>query len=366
MRNITCSFLSTSTSYEIEIDNSFFYLYRFLNSLKSTFVIITDETVAKLYGNELYHLLLDKGLRVFLFTFPAGEESKNGKIKEFLENQMFAQGLGKDTCVIALGGGVVTDLAGFIASTYCRGISFIVVPTTLLGMVDASIGGKNGINVSYGKNLLGTIYQPKKVIINISTLKTLPKNELRNGITEMIKHGLIADKNYYDYLEKESQNLLELNSSSIKTAIFESCRIKKEIVEQDENENGKRRLLNFGHTIGHAIEKLSNYKISHGEAVAIGIVIESHISMQLKQLPENSFNRILKIFETYDLPLKLPQFSVDEILSAMTLDKKSLDGKPRFVLLKEIGECLSFNLNYCTHIDEELIKKALHFLERLF
>ena len=165
-----------------------------------------------------------------------------------MENQLFEKGLGRDTCVIALGGGVVTDMAGYVAATYCRGIPLVMIPTSLLGMVDASIGGKTGVNVSYGKNMLGCIYQPKKVFIDLFTLKTLPKKELTNGVVEMIKHGLIADDNLFEYLEKHSDQLLALDFSFLEKAIFESCRIKKEIVEQDEKENGKRHLLNFGHT----------------------------------------------------------------------------------------------------------------------
>lgn len=238
-----------------------------------------------------------------------------------------------------------------------------MAPTSLLGMVDASIGGKTGVNVPYGKNLLGCIHQPKKVVIDTSTLQSLPQKELSSGVVEMIKHGIIADLMLFIYLENHSQQILELDSSVLEKSIFESCRIKMEIVEQDEKENGIRRLLNFGHTIGHALELLSNYSMAHGEAVAIGMLVESHLAVQLGLIQMSTLERIKKILIDYKLPLHLPSgFSIKPMLDAMTLDKKSLKGLPRFVIIDAIGSCQNFGSAYCTHVEEYLIKKALEWI----
>jgi 3-dehydroquinate synthase len=361
MKKLICNIPSGSDQYEIEIGNELLHAqYSYLKSLASRFAIISDHTVASLYGDHLREQLSSAGLEVHLFSFPNGEQHKTRATKECLENQLFEKGLGRDTGVIALGGGVVTDMAGYLASTYCRGVPLIMFPTSLLGMVDASIGGKTSVNVPYGKNMLGCIYQPKKVVIDLSTLKSLPKKEIVNGFVEVIKHGLIADRPLFEDLEKYSNQLLGLDSEKLKKVIFESCRIKKEIVEQDEKEKGKRHLLNFGHTIGHALEHLTDYALSHGEAVAIGIVVESYLALQLGKLDQSSFDRIKKILFQYGLPLQLPsRFPVPTLLEAMAQDKKSLKGQPRFVMINAIGSTLSFGNNYCTHVEEPLLKNAL-------
>ncbi len=358
---LTCSVMGAKESYDIEIiHDALRNQAEYLSTLALRFAIIADDTVAELYGKPLINAFSNSGLEIHLFTFSAGEQYKTRETKELLENQLFEKGLGRDTCIIALGGGVTTDLAGYLAATYCRGLPLVMIPTSLLGMVDASIGGKTGVNVPYGKNLLGCIYQPKKVIIDTSTLQSLPQNELSNGVVEMIKHGLIADKNLFEYLESHCHLLLGLDSEALEKSIFESCRIKKEIVEEDEKENGKRRLLNFGHTIGHALERLSQYSLAHGEAVAIGILVESHLAMQLGFLSMDDLARIKKIFMDYKLPLQFPsQFSIESILEAMALDKKSLRGLPRFVIIDAIGSCQSYGSNFCTHVEEALIRNAL-------
>lgn len=363
-QKLICHIPSSSYQYEIEISSGLLDSQaHYLNSLASKFAIITDDKIASLYGERLQESLAAAGLEVHLFSFPSGEQYKTRDTKELLENQLFEKGLGRDTCVIALGGGVVTDIGGYIAATYCRGIPLVMIPTSLLGMVDASIGGKMGVNVPYGKNLLGCVYQPKKVLIDLSTLKSLPKKELANGVVEMIKHGLIADYKLFETLEKDHLKILALDPIVLEKVIFESCRIKKEIVEQDEKENGKRRLLNFGHTIGHALERLTHYSLSHGEAVAIGLLVESYFAVKLGRLDQKSFDRIKNILLQYGLPLQLPsQFPVQTILEAMALDKKSLKGQPRFVMIDAIGSSLAFDSSYCTHIEESLIINALHWM----
>lgn len=363
-RTLICTIPNSSGQYEIEIGNNLIHLQtQYLSSLAARCVILTDDNIAPLYGKLLHDSLSSSGLQTYLFSFSHGEQYKTRATKEFLENQMFEKGLGRDTCVIALGGGVTTDIAGYISATYCRGIPLVMIPTSLLGMVDASIGGKTGVNVPYGKNMIGCIYPPKKVVIDLATLKSLPKKELVNGIVEMIKHGLIADLKVFEDLERHSDQLLALNSKVLEQMIFDSCCIKKEIVEQDEKETGKRRLLNFGHTVGHALELLTHYSLTHGEAVAIGILVESYLSLKLGILDKKSFDRVENILVKYGLPLQLPQlFPIQTILDAMALDKKSLKGQPRFVIIEAIGSPLPYDSHYCTLIDKTLMKSALQWM----
>lgn len=363
-KKLSCKIASHEKTYDIEISHGSLYQQTsYLSSLGSKFAIITNDTLAPLYGIKLQKYLSSAGLETHLLIFPDGEQYKIRSTKETLEDQMFQKKLGRDTCLIALGGGVVSDLAGYVAATYCRGLPFVIMPTTLLAMVDAAIGGKTGVNVPFGKNLIGCIYQPEKVIIDPSVLGSLSQQERINGAVEMIKHGLIADKNYFHYLDAKRQALLSLDPEVIETAIYESCLIKKTIVEQDEKESGKRRLLNFGHTVGHALELLMNYAIPHGQAVAIGLVTESYLSLQLNELSQNAFDQIKQIFVNYGVPLTLPRtFPISEILEAMTLDKKSHKGIPRFVTIKEIGSPIDHHSHFCTQIDESMIINALKWM----
>ena len=362
---LICSIPSYSDSYEIEIGSGILNDQApFLKPLAARFAIITDNTLAPLYGVQLQQDLITWGLDVHLFSFPSGEPYKTRETKELLENQLFEKGLGRDTCVIGLGGGVVTDLAGYLAATYCRGIPLVMIPTSLLGMVDASIGGKTGVNVPYGKNMVGCIYRPKKVVIDLATLKSLSQREMANGVVEIIKHGLIADCSLFEDLEKHPKQLLALDPLVLPKVVFASCRIKKEIVEQDEKEKGKRHLLNFGHTIGHALEKLSHYSLSHGEAIAIGLLVESYLSLKQGALDQTAFARVEKLLIQYGLSLQLPaRFPIQKLLESMALDKKSLKGQPRFVMINAIGCPVIFrDSSYCSHIEESTLKHALQWM----
>ncbi|MDR3623682.1 MAG: 3-dehydroquinate synthase [Chlamydiales bacterium] len=358
---IVCHVKAALSSYEIEIKRE-----SDLNAVKglgSKFVIVTDNLVAITHGKSIQQKLMSMGLEVELLSFPAGEENKTRQTKELLENQMFEKDLGRDTCLIALGGGVVSDIGGFLAATYCRGIPFVIMPTTLLGMVDASIGGKSGVNVPYGKNLVGAICSPNRVIIQLSFLKTLPLVQLRSGVVEMIKHGLIANKEHFLDLQKSSKEVLECDLDVLERIIPASIAIKVEIVERDAKEGGIRNLLNFGHTVGHALELITKFSISHGEAVAIGILTESYLSMQLGMMQKGTFDMIRAIFKQYGLPLWLPKkYDCMEVLNAMILDKKSLKGKPRFTLLKEVAEPLSASGAYCSSVDELVLKKTIEWM----
>ncbi len=241
-----------------------------------------------------------------------------------------------------------------------------MIPTSLLAMVDASIGGKNGVDVPEGKNLIGTFYQPKKVLIDPTLLKTLSPKEVRNGLVEMIKHALIADKRYFHFFQTNVDPILGLDGKSLEKAIYDSCLIKKTIVEEDEKETGKRRLLNCGHTLAHALEHITHYEIAHGEAVAIGILVEAYLSNKLGYLSSNDLHAIIAIFQAYQIPLQpLPQVDPHIILKATELDKKSTKGNARYVLLKEIGAPLEFDGQYCTTIDESLLLQSFNCIPML-
>ena len=291
--------------------------------------VITDSNVAKLYG---------EGIREPLFVFPAGEPSKTRETKEKLEDAMLQAGASRETTVVGFGGGVVCDMAGFIAATFCRGVPLVLVPTTLMAIVDASIGGKNAVNTRHGKNMIGTIYHPEKVVVDLGFLKTLPEKEMRCGLVEMYKHALIADEGLLETMD-----------------IQQAIEVKRRILARDVSEMGLRRILNFGHTIGHAIETLSDYQIAHGDAVAIGIVVESHLAYEMGILEEKSLATILKIFG----PLKLP-FSPDEVMKTLAFDKKATEGVPRFVMLEKIGKPHPFDGEYCTTVPEQLLRRVLH------
>ncbi len=364
MKKLSCSIPVQVQQSEILIQAGLLessILIDLLKPLAHRFIIITDDHVNQSAGQQLFSRLEKAGLNIDLLVFPSGEQHKTRVTKEMLENQMLEARCGRDTCVIALGGGVATDLGGFVAATYNRGIPLVMIPTSLLAMVDASIGGKNGVDVPSGKNLIGTFYQPRYVLIDPNALKTLPERELRNGVVEMIKHALIADRAYFDFFESQVQEFLALEPTTMERAIYESCVIKKTIVEEDEKETGKRRLLNCGHTLAHAIELLSDFNISHGEAVAIGIVIEGYISHQQGHLSQKELNSILKVFQSYGVPLKkLEGITPSQIMDATVLDKKSLKGKPRYVLLEGIGNPLSFEGSYCAPVEEALLIQALN------
>lgn len=296
--------------------------------------IIADQTVAKLYGEEL-----QKGIAgSILLSFPAGEKYKTRKTKERVEDALLAQGFSRDTIIIALGGGVVTDLAGFLASTFCRGVPLILIPTTVLAMVDAAIGGKNGVNTESGKNMIGTFYPPKAVLFNFEYLKTLSEKEIWNGTVEMLKHGLIADPELFYTLEQ----------MDLKEAIWRAAEVKRRIVARDPYESDLRRHLNFGHTIGHAIETLSDYEIPHGEAVALGLVVESRLSHALGILDAASLHEIEHRFAG-EIP-----FAPEEILPLLSIDKKSRKGIPHFVLLESIGK-----VHGCAPIPEKVLHNVL-------
>jgi 3-dehydroquinate synthase len=316
-------------------------------------------------GQELKAQLEASNLSVELLCIKAGEKNKTREAKQQLEDALLDKKLGRDTFLIALGGGVVTDLVGFVAATYCRGIPVMYLPTTLLAMVDASIGGKTGVDTPFGKNLIGLFYQPEAVFMDLNVLSTLPNNEWSNGVVEILKHGLIRDKELFQHLQKNTLTLH--NPEHLVEIIYQSCLIKKEIIEQDEQDLGLRQLLNFGHTIGHAIERLEQFKISHGEAVAIGMLVEAHLATLVGVLDLAIVKEIELTLQQYELPLKTAAFN-DKVAfkQALELDKKAANSQVYFVLLSGIGTTHSKQNKHVFSVDASCLDQSLRWAYKKF
>jgi 3-dehydroquinate synthase len=280
------------------------------------------------------------GFEPDLITMPAGETAKSLKSVQDCHDQLAAQRLERKSFIIALGGGVIGDLAGFVAATYLRGIPFVQVPTTLLAQVDSSVGGKTGVNLKAGKNLVGAFYQPRLVLCDLDTLDALPEREFRAGLAEVIKYGIIADATLFAQLERDLPKILKREEKILAPIIARCCEIKAEVVGKDETETGLRSILNFGHTIGHAIENSSGYgKCLHGEAIAIGQVAATRLSHKILGLPERDVERVKNLFVRAGLPtrIKLNPVQRKKLFAAMKLDKKVSDGEMKFVLARKIG-----------------------------
>ena len=302
--------------------------------------IITDTNVGKKFAKATYDSLQQSGFEPLLLTIPAGEKSKSLKCVQHCYDQLAAQRLERKSFVVALGGGVVGDLAGFVAATYLRGIPFVQIPTTLLAQVDSSVGGKTGVNLHAGKNLVGAFYQPRLVLCDLDTLKTLPEREYVSGLAEVIKYGIIYDAKLFAQLELDLPKILKRDEKILAPIIARCCQIKAEVVSQDETESGLRAILNFGHTIGHAIENSSGYgKFLHGEAISIGQICAAKLSQKILGLPAQDVERIENLFRRAGLPtqIKLNSGQRQKMFAAMKLDKKVSGGEIKFVLAKKIG-----------------------------
>lgn len=327
--------------------------------LGSSYCIITDSNIRKIFGGKVAGILRGSGIKTEVVSFPAGERRKNLATVAAVCEEMAKRQLGRDTAVVALGGGVVGDLAGFVAAVYCRGVPYVQIPTTLLAMVDSSIGGKTGVDLAGGKNMVGSFHQPKKVYIDTDFLKRLPEKELRNGLAEAIKCGAIADAALFSFIEKNIGRILGRDAGVLEELIERCCRIKRTVVEIDETESGPRMVLNFGHTVGHAIESLSGYSISHGEAVAAGMVAEAEISGMKGLLGSRDVGRLKALIAAAGLPASLPGYSFRKLLGAMRSDKKARAGKLRFVLLNRIGKVASSGRNYAFEVEEGVVREAV-------
>lgn len=307
----------------------------------TTYCIVADDTVAALYGQSLAEQLRQAGLACELLPFPHGEASKNIATIGKLASQAAQRGLDRNTLFIALGGGVTGDITGFLAACYLRGVPFIQVPTSLLAQVDSSVGGKTGVDLPEGKNLVGSFYQPVAVFIDIDVLQTLPQQEYRNGLAEVIKYGVIRERSFFEYLGEHQQHILALDESVVSTMIYHCCRIKAEVVAADERESDLRRILNYGHTIGHAVEAASDYAIPHGFAVAIGMVAAARIAMNQGRLSIEAYQKQLDLLNDYGLPTEIPDYlDRQRIKQYLQTDKKIIDGRHVFVLPTSIGQVM--------------------------
>lgn len=329
--------------YDIEIQRDFSLLADSLTKLgygRNKACIITDSNVAPLYLEEVKTLLEPLFASCTSFVFEAGEANKNTQTAGNIYEHLITHKFDRKDLLVALGGGVVGDLTGFAAATYLRGIDFVQIPTTLLAQTDSSIGGKTGVDFMQYKNMVGAFYMPKLVYMNTTVLKTLPARQFSSGMAEVVKHGFIKDASYTHFIRENSAAIMEQQPQILEDMIFKSCQIKREVVEHDPREQGERALLNFGHTIGHAIEKLSDFTLYHGECVALGMAGAAYISRQTGDISESQLKELTYILESCSLPTKLRQFpyTSEEILAATKLDKKMESGKIKFILLRTLGE----------------------------
>lgn len=305
---------------------------------ENRFVIVTNPEIDALHGARLLEMLRAAGLAAETLTIPEGESAKTletvSKIYDFLIERKY----GRQTTLVALGGGVVGDIVGFAADSFLRGVGLVQVPTTLLAMVDSSVGGKTGVNHRLGKNLIGAFKQPDRVAIELDFLQTLPEEEFRSGLAEVVKYGMIRDAEFFDYLEANVGRIIGRETDALTRIIRRSCEIKADVVSQDETEAGVRMILNLGHTFGHAVEMLTNYRgIRHGEGVAMGMMAACRLAERVADFPGESTKRLGDLLEKLGLPVLLERFEVEKYLGAMASDKKVRSGSVRFVIPERIG-----------------------------
>jgi len=307
-------------------------------SKSAPLMIVTDEQVAKYHLRDVLARLEQGGFKPVYKIVPSGEKTKSLEMLQEIVGEALAAGLDRKSAIVALGGGVVGDLAGFVAASYMRGVRFIQIPTTILAH-DSSVGGKVAVNHPKAKNIIGAFHQPVMVLYDTDTLRTLPDREIRAGLSEVIKHGLIWDRSFTEWLDAHSGDLLSLHSGALEHALYEGCKVKARVVSEDEREGGLRAILNFGHTIGHAVEAVGGYgELLHGEAISIGMVGAARLSVKRGSPPE-VYTETKRILQKFGLPVRLPEhYRLDEIMSAMMHDKKFKEGKMVFILLKELGK----------------------------
>lgn len=348
--------------YTIELHNSFLGFAESLKELQLTgrrLCIVSDSNVDTLYGDEVQTLLLQNGFQtVIRFVFPAGEEYKTLTVIEDLYEVLIRHGFDRSDALIALGGGVTGDMTGYAAATYLRGIRFIQVPTSLLSMVDSSIGGKTGVDFRGYKNMVGAFHMPSLVYVNLSVLQSLDKRQRASGMGEIIKHSLIRDKEYFSMLQSQKEDILDLRMNAITTMVFCSQQIKKQVVENDPKEKGERAHLNFGHTIGHAIEKALHFALLHGECVGLGMVAAAHISFLRGNITKEELLTIEDLIASYGLPVRFKDLNNEEIIDNCFHDKKKEGNSIRFVLLQSVGNC------YTTlDVSKEEMNAAINYLK---
>jgi 3-dehydroquinate synthase len=320
--------------------------------------LITNPTVKELYGKTIIDSLKAAGFLVMSVDVPDGEQYKNLDWANSIYTSLLINSFDRKSGLVALGGGVIGDLTGFVAATFMRGIPFIQVPTTLLAMVDSSVGGKTGVNHPMGKNMIGAFYQPKKVLMDLTVLKSLPLEEFLSGMAEVIKYGVIRDAEFFEYLDKNRERILKLDTEALTHIIRRSCEIKADVVSRDEREGGIRAILNFGHTVGHAIETAENYRMRHGEAVAIGMVYASRLAHKTGHCDASLPQRVENLIAAYGLPVNLSALSsrpgVRSLMDTMQIDKKAEAGRITFVFPKKIGDVVVTKEWEARHLEELL------------
>lgn len=332
-------------SYPIYIESGFLFSKSWLAHLSSQVLIVTNETLAPIYGHKLHSYLSEQlacDAKVELLALPDGESYKNLETLNLVFDQLLGKRFNRSATLVALGGGVIGDMTGFASACYQRGVNFVQIPTTLLAQVDSSVGGKTGVNHALGKNMIGAFYQPQCVVIDLEVIDSLPQKELSAGIAEVIKYGLIYDASFFVWLEQNMQKLVSKDSDALSYAIEQSCRIKAEVVAQDEREGGLRAILNLGHTFGHAIEAHQGYgKWLHGEAVAAGMVMACDLSVRLGWIDPSILGRAKTLISSAGLPIGGPSdMTPQDYLNYMAVDKKVIDKALRLVLLKELGRAV--------------------------
>lgn len=325
------------------------------------FAIVTDSNVKELYADKIYTLLKKEGYTADVISFPAGEKSKNRKTKEFVEDTMLELGYRRDCAIISVGGGVVSDLAGFVAGTFGRGVPFINFVTTLLAAADASVGGKTAVDTPLATNLIGLFNQPKKVYIDISTWKTLPKEQISSGLAETIKHACMADREFFDYLSEHIDDIFAVREEACNHIAGMNCRIKAAVVMKDERESGLREILNLGHTVGRAVETVSEYRLLHGQALAIGLMAEAVMAEKLGYLSEEEVSAMADILRRAKLPTQIPEYiDKEELVKKLYTDKKVKNGTLRFVFQEGIGKIKVFEAEqYARPITEEFVREVI-------
>lgn len=340
--------------YDIVFTKSFDELWDELKKLgceNRRICIVTDSKVDEIYGDCVLELLDGRCLKAVKFAFPNGEENKNLDTVKDIYKFLIEEGFDRKDLLLALGGGVVGDTTGYVAATYLRGVDFVQVPTTLLSQADSSIGGKTGVDFDGYKNMVGAFKMPKLVYMNLSVLKTLEDRQFFSGFGEVMKHGLIKDSVFYEWLIENMYEICERDLGVLQEMLIRSCTVKKLVVERDPTEQGERALLNFGHTIGHAIEKAKNFELYHGECVALGAVAAAYISWKREMLSMEEYYEIRDMFVPFYLPISVDGINPEEILRLTKSDKKMESGKIKFVLLKKIGKAVIDN----TVTDKEIL-----------
>lgn len=328
---------------------------------KKKFAVVTDSIVADLYCREIFEKILAAGFKADLFVIPEGEKSKSRQMKEFVEDSMLEKGYRRDCAVIAVGGGVVTDLAGFVAGTFGRGVPFVNYATTLLAAADASVGGKTAVDTPLATNLIGLFNQPKKVYLDIDTWKTLPRIQISSGLAETIKHGCLGDRELFEFLENNVERIFEGDEAACEFIADHNCMVKYRVVMQDERESGLRETLNLGHTVGRAIETVSDYRLYHGEAVSIGMVAQAKLGEKYGFISAENRERVEQLLERSGLPVRIPDYiDKNALVKKLYTDKKVRDGRIRFVFQKEIGDVMQFGENcFAKEIAEDEIKAVI-------